>query len=377
MTQPLPAAISAVAGLEVILGIAAGFAVAVFLALIVLLVRAERGRGEASLLLARVSELSEAQAAVQAELVGRLTHSQHGVGERLEALAARVGDGLIRQTERTGEQLRVLHERLAVIDAAYKTIGELTTQVGGLQELLANKQARGVFGELQLRDLVAAVLPPANFTLQATLGNGMRADCLLRLPDPPGPIIVDAKFPLESFRALRAARDEAARVRACRSFSQDVLKHVRDIAEKYIVPGETADSAMLFLPSEAVYAELHANFPNVVEESYRRKVWIVSPTTLWATLNTLRAVLRDVRLRQEAHVIHAQLAALIDDLGRLDQRAANLQKHFAQASEDLRQLCLTAEKVAARAGRIDLSQPDWDAAGEGAPRGADGSTTGA
>lgn len=342
-------------GPEVLLGALAGFAVAVFFALVVLLLRSERGRAETSTQLAHVSETAERLALSQAQLAGRLAEGQSGVGERLEALSHRLADGLVLQTERTQSQLRLLHERLAVIDAAGRTLGDLAAQVGSLQELLANKQARGAFGEVQLRDLVTAILPAAACAFQVTLGNGMRADCLIQLPEPPGPIVVDAKFPLESYRAMRAAADEGGRGRAARTFAQDVQRHVRDIATKYIVPGETADSALMFLPSEAIYAELHANFAAVVEEAFRLKVWIVSPTTLWATLHTLRGVLRDVRLREQAGAIQGELRALVDDLGRLAQRVGNLQRHFAQAQEDVREIALSCDKASIRAARIDLS----------------------
>jgi DNA recombination protein RmuC len=249
-----------------------------------------------------------------------------------------------------------VHERLAVIDAAQSSIHQLSQQVGGLQDLLSNKQARGAFGEVQLHDLVSGLLPPAAFQMQATLSNRYRVDCLLRLPDPPGPIGIDAKFPLESFRALKAAADAPGRARAGRQFAQDVQRHIQDIAAKYIIPGETADSALMFLPSEAVYAELHGQFGAVVEQAFRAKVWIVSPTTLWATLNTVRAVLRDVQLREHAHVIQAELRALAEDLGRLDERASNVQRHFDQALDDVRQIRISADKAAVRAARIDLSR---------------------
>lgn len=346
----------AMIGPEILLGAVAGFTVAVFFALIVLLMRAERARAETSMQLGRLGEAADRMALTQAQLAGRLAEGQSGLGERLESLSHRLADGLVLQTERTQGELRALHERLAVIDSAGRRIGELAAQVGSLQELLANKQARGVFGEVQLRDLVTAVLPPAACAFQVTLGNGMRADCLIRLPEPPGPIVVDAKFPLESYRAMRTAGDEAARGRAARGFALDVQRHVRDIADKYIVPGETADSALMFLPSEAIYAELHANFASVVEESFRLKVWIVSPTTLWATLHTLSAVLRDVRLREQAGVIQHELRALVNDLGRLAQRVGNLQRHFAQAQDDVRDIGLSCDKASARATRIDLTR---------------------
>jgi DNA recombination protein RmuC len=348
------------------------FAVVVFA-----LVRGVRARARLASQLARLSDLSERLGGAQANLQGRMELTQAGLNERLDALAKRVGDSFQEQGERTGDSLRVLHERLAVIDAAQKNIAQLTGQVGRLQDVLSNKQARGAFGEVQLNDLIVQMLPASAYDFQVTLGNRARADCLLRLPDPPGPLVIDAKFPLESYRALREAADEAARVRARRSFAADVVRHVRDIAERYIVPGETADSALMFLPSEAVYAELHAGFRNVVEESFRRKVWIVSPTTLWATLNTVRAILRDVHLRAEAGRIQVELRALADDIGRVDERARRLQRHFEGAQEDVRGIRTAADRVRARAGRLDVGgiAADADAptpfeAGATAPPGA-------
>lgn len=330
-------------------------AVAVALALLALL-RAERARAEGAANLARLAEMSERLQASQARLVGRLEQAHGGTSQRLDALTRRLGDSLFEQGERTGQTLRAVHERLAVVDAAQRRMAELSSQVSSLHDILGDKQARGAFGEMQLRDLVVAILPAPTFVFQATLGNGCRADCLLKLPDPPGPIVVDAKFPLESFRAMRAADRAEERARASRAFATDVLRHVRDIEAKYIVPGETADAALMFLPSEAIYAEVHANFSAVVEESFRRKVWIVSPTTLWATLSTLRAVLRDVRLREQAGVIQGELRALGADVARLDARAGRLQRRFEDAVEDLRQVRVLADKVAVRAARIDVLQ---------------------
>ena len=226
----------------------------------------------------------------------------------------------------------------------------------GLQDILSNKQARGAFGEIQLQDIVTGALPPSAYELQAGLGNNTRVDCLLKLPNPPGAIGIDAKFPLESYKALREARDDASAVQARRAFGADVIKHVKDIAEKYIVPGETAESALMFLPSEAVYAELHANFRNVIEESFRRRVWIVSPTTLMATLNTVRAVLKDARMREQAGVIQAEVQKLLGDVGRLDDRVGRLNKHFDQTAEDIRQIRISTDKVTKRAERIDEIQ---------------------
>lgn len=286
-------------------------------------------------------------------LGNQLSESQRQVNERMDSLARRVGDGFLQQTEKTGETLQRLGERLAVIDKAQQTITDLSQQMVGLQDILSNKQARGAFGEIQLNDLVGAALPPSAYTLQATLENGKRADCLLNLPNPPGPIAIDAKFPLESFQRLRDAENEATRVATARAFTQDVRKHVVDIAEKYIVPGTTADSALMFLPSEAIYAELHANHRNIVEESFRRRVWIVSPTTLMATLNTVRAVLKDARMKEQAGLIQHEVYRLMNDMDRLDERVGKLRSHFDQASRDIEQIEISSRKITRTADKIE------------------------
>jgi DNA recombination protein RmuC len=308
----------------------------------------------------RLAQMSQSQVATQAAVAEQLQAQERiltrSLEERLAELGQRVGDRLQEQTTQASKSLSDLRERLAVIDAAQKNITELSSQVVGLQDILSNKQARGAFGEVQMQDLVQSALPPSAYRFQATLASGVRADCLLLLPDPPGAIALDAKFPLESYRALREARDDAALAQARRQFSVALKAHVRAIAEKYIVPGETADSALMFLPSEAVYAELHANFPALVEESFRSRVWIVSPTTLMATLTTVRAVLKDVHLREQAHIIQAELRQLLDDVGRLDERVAKLQRHFEQATDDVRQIRISTEKVSKRAERIEELQ---------------------
>ena len=344
-------------------------------AVVVVLVRRGAATGETAL----AEQLAQQQAQQQAnqlalqmaqqmaELGGRMQSMQESqsqlnrnMEERLETGTKRLGDGLTEHSKSTSEVIKQVHERLAVIDTAQQNLTDLSTQVVGLQDILSNKQARGAFGEIQLNDLVSDMLPPNAFAFQATLGNGKRADCLLKLPNPPGPIVVDAKFPLESFRALHGAEDDTARKVAGRQFSADVLKHVKDISEKYIVPGETAESALMFLPSEAVYAELHTNFRNVIEESHRRRVWIVSPSTLMATLMTVRAVLKDAHMREQAGVIQTEVLKLLDDVGRLDKRVLNLQSHFNQAQKDIGEIQTSTGKIARRAERIEDIQLSAD-----------------
>jgi DNA recombination protein RmuC len=304
----------------------------------------------------RLAQMAQSQAAAQAQLSERLQAQERAlakaVEDRLAELGRRVGDSLTQTREATHANLSDLKERLAVIETAQKSISELSGQVVGLQELLANKQARGAFGEIQLMDLVRSALPPSAYEFQAAIAGSRRVDCLVTLPNPPGPIAIDAKFPLESYRALREARDEAALAAARREFAQAIRQHVKDIAQKYIVPGETADSALLFLPSEAVYAELHASFPAVVEEAFRAKVWVVSPTTLMATLTTVRAILKDVRMREQADLIQREVGLLLKDVERLDDRAGKLQQHFELAQKDMRELRISTDKVTRRSARI-------------------------
>jgi len=287
------------------------------------------------------------------QLAAQQSGAQAQIDRRLTELGDRVADRLQQSATQAGQSLSELKERLAVIDAAQKNITELSTQVVGLQDILSNKQTRGAFGETQLADIVKTVMAPSNYDFQVTLPGGKRVDCLLKLPNPPGPICIDAKFPLEAYRALRDAKDEISQAQAKREFTTAIRTHVRAIAEKYIIPGETAESALLFLPSEAVYAELHATFPQLVDEANRQRVWIVSPTTLMATLTTIRAVLRDVSMREQAHVIQKKVGELLVDVERLDERVGRLQKHFDQAVDDVRQIRISTDKVTRRAGEIE------------------------
>ena len=311
----------------------------------------------------RISQLTEQQAMAQSQLAERLQIQERtlakALDDRLGDVSKRIGDSLQKQSTQTTTTMGDLKARLAVINAAQENITKLSAQVVSLQDVLANKQARGAFGEMQLSDQIQNALPPSAYKFQAKLSNGKIADCLLTLPNPPGSIAIDAKFPLESYHLLRAAKDDDARTNALRSFGADISKHVRDIAEKYIVPGETAESALMFLPSEAVYAELHAELPAIVEKSHRARVYIVSPTTLMATLNTIRAVLKDAQMREQASLIQREVQIMADDVSRLDERASNLQRHFGQAEEDLRQILISSAKVTGRAqriGEVDLSE---------------------
>ena len=318
----------------------------------------ERLADQQAELAGRLSQIAEADAASQKALSERLQNQEIAITktleERLADVTKKVGDSLQQTSTKSSETMTKLQERLAVIDAAQKNITDLSAQVVQLQDVLSNRQARGAFGEIQLQDLVQAALPPSAYEFQKTMSNGKRADCVLNLPNPPGAIAIDEKFPLESYHALRAAEDDAARTQYARAFSADVLKHVRDIADRYIIPGETAESALMFLPSEAVYAELHANHPDTVDKSYRARVWIVSPTTLMATLNTVRAVLKDASMQEQAGLIQTEVRKLLVDVGRIDERVDKLQTHFRQAQEDIGKIRTSTNKVTSRGEKIEL-----------------------
>lgn len=301
--------------------------------------------GQLSQLTALASNQQLAQSEQMASLSKRLDES-------LAAMNDRMSRSLAQQSERTHENLNRLSERLAVIDAANSQISALTNQVTQLHNVLANKTDRGAFGEVQLENLVRNVLPPDAYEFQVQMSNNKRADCVLKLPNPPGDIVIDAKFPLEAWHRLQQSEDEAGRIAARKQLSADILKHVKDIQDRYIIPGETAESACLFLPSEAVYAELHAHLRDVVEQSYKARVWIVSPTTMMATLNTVRAILRDARMREQTALIQKEIGMLSEDVLRLGKRVDNLDKHFALASRDIHEIKTSTGKITSRGRRI-------------------------
>ncbi|PKP74727.1 MAG: DNA recombination protein RmuC [Alphaproteobacteria bacterium HGW-Alphaproteobacteria-6] len=293
-----------------------------------------------------LTHVSEAQAASQARMLAlmeqRLADVSRGMSESLHGTATR-----------TARSLGELQQRLETIDKAQANIEKLSGDVLSLQDILSNKQTRGAFGEIQLNDIVRKALPADAYTMQATLSNGKRADCLIHLPNPPGPIVIDSKFPLESYEALRRATNNAETIEAQRMLRIAVRGHIKAISERYILEGETADGALMFLPSEAVYAELHANFPEIVRDGFAAKVWIVSPTTCMATLNTMRAILKDARMREQAGAIRRELALLHGDVDRLGTRVESLDRHFHQAAKDIEDIKISSDKAARRAKRLD------------------------
>ncbi|MGB0534128.1 MAG: DNA recombination protein RmuC [Paracoccaceae bacterium] len=290
--------------------------------------------------------VSEANAKAQTNMLALME-------QRLAQVQQQLSENMHGSARRTAQSLGDLQQRLATIDKAQENITKLSGDVLSLQDILSNKQTRGAFGEIQLHDIVIKALPQDSFTMQATLSNGRRADCIIHLPNPPGPIAIDSKFPLEAYEAMRRANTEADLAEAARQFRTALRKHIKDISEKYIIEGETADGALMFLPSEAVYAEIHANFPDLVRESFAARVWIVSPTTCMATLNTMRAILKDARMRAQAGSIRRELGLLYQDVDRLGTRVENLDRHFGQAAKDLSEIKISSEKAGRRARRLD------------------------
>ncbi|MCA0271195.1 MAG: DNA recombination protein RmuC [Proteobacteria bacterium] len=293
-----------------------------------------------------LTHVSEAQAASQARVL-------HLMEQRLAEVSRGMTESLQGTATRTARSLGDLQQRLETIDKAQSNIEKLSGDVLSLQDILSNKQTRGAFGEIQLNDIVRKALPPDAFTMQATLSNGRRADCLVHLPNPPGPIVIDSKFPLEAYEALRRAENQSQAIEAQRMLRIAVRSHIKAIAERYILDGETADGALMFLPSEAVYAELHANFPELVREGFDARVWIVSPTTCMATLNTMRAVLKDARMREQAGAIRSTLRQLHRDVELVVERVDKLSTHFHQARADLDGITTAAERAGKRAARLD------------------------
>jgi DNA recombination protein RmuC len=300
----------------------------------------------------------------QQQLAGGLTHvsdaqaaQQNNMLKLMEARLAAVQEqmtlNLTTNAKTTANSLGELQQRLVTIDKAQDNIQKLSGDVLSLQDILANKQTRGAFGEIQLQEIVSKALPSDAFAWQATLSNGKRADCLIHLPNPPGPIVIDSKFPLEAYEALRNATTELDTRDAVKFMRTSVKAHIKAISEKYILEGETADGAIMFLPSEAVYAELHSNFPELIREGFDARVWIVSPTTCMATLNTMRAILKDARMREQAGAIRTALRQLHRDVELVVDRVDKLNSHFNQARKDIEGINTAAERAGKRAHKLD------------------------
>ncbi len=350
------------------LALAGGAFAALILLLIVLVARSGQLRREQAEMAsfraaeadARMAELLKIQAEMQgrmstmAEVFGsRQSELNQAINQRLDGMSQRVSTTISEQTKSTHENLQRLQERLAVIDAAQNNIQTLAKDVVGLQAILSNKQTRGAFGQSRMETIVADGLPIGAYAFQQTLSNGSRPDCTIRMPNGAAPLVIDAKFPLEAWNAIRdAGGPDGAKV-ASQQFRRDMETHIRDIAEKYLIQGETQDTAFMFVPSESIFAEIHENFEVIVQKAHRSRIVIVSPSLLMLSIQVIQAVLKDQRMQAQAHVIQGEVANLMDDLGRLDERVRKLQGHFAMAQKDVDMIVTSADKLNKRGAKIE------------------------
>jgi DNA recombination protein RmuC len=349
-----------------LIGISA-LALALLLALVIVVAKSGRRRAELAMAQAiradeleeRLSEILRTQTeqtgradAVAQALAGRQAEMARAVNERLDSVTHRVGQSMEQTTRNTMDSLRKLHERLGIIDHAHKNLTDLTTQVTTLRDVLANKQSRGAFGQARMEAIVQDGMPKGSYEFQFTLSTGKRPDCVVFLPDQ-RPLCIDAKFPLEAMTALHDARSDEERRVCGQRLRTDIMKHVSDIAEKYLIAGETQDTALMFVPSESVYAEIHDGFDDVVQKAYRARVVLVSPSLLMLAIQVMQQILKDARIRDAADQIRNEVMHLGDDLTRLRERVLKLGKHFTDVNEDVRQILISADKIEKRAGRIE------------------------
>ena len=352
---------------EVTLGFS-GVVLALLLIMTILLLRSRRERAtEAAAAAERAREMDDKVAElsrIQAEMTGRLqtvaevfgsrqSDFARMIAERMEGLQHRVGQGLEASARNQTENLSKLNERLAVIDAAQKNLTDLTGEVVGLKEVLSNKQTRGAYGQGRMEAIIRDGLPGGSYEFQPTLSNRTRPDCLIRLPGDPRCLVVDAKFPLEGFTLFREAKGDEARAKAAQRVRGDVSVHVKDIADKYFIAGETQDLALMFVPAESLYADLQEHFEDVVQRAHRARVMIVSPSLLALAIQVMQALVRDARIREEAQVIQIEVSKLLDDVNRLRARVDKLDNHFRQAQEDVGQIKTSTDKISARGQKIE------------------------
>jgi len=350
------------------LGFGAALLLALFLALVAALWRAGKARAMAATEAAdhardteaRMTDILQAQAEMQgrmgaiADVFGaRQAELTQSLGQRLDAMTGRIGQTMAEQTKSTHESLARLQERLAVIDTAQGNIQSLAGQVVQLQAILSNKQTRGAFGQSRMEAIVADGLPHGAYEFQASLSNGSRPDCLVRMPNGAPMLAIDAKFPLEAWNAIRAAEGADMQKAAAQAFRRDIEVHIRDIAEKYLIQGETQDTAFMFVPSESVFAEIHENFEAVVQKAHRARVVIVSPSLLMLSIQVIQAILKDARMREQAHLIQGEVIRLMEDVARVDERVRRLQTHFGQAAKDIDDILVSTSKVTKRGQKIE------------------------
>jgi DNA recombination protein RmuC len=354
-----------------LLALAAAVVLVPIIALVLLLTRAASARARQVEEMARRDETAEARLAellkAQAEMQGRLatmaevfgsrqTELNQTISQRLDGMTHRIGATITEQTKSTHDNLRTLQERLAVIDAAQNNIQSLAKDVVGLQAILSNKQTRGAFGQSRMETIVADGLPMGAYAFQTTLSNGSRPDCTIRMPNDSPPLVVDAKFPLEAWNVIRETENPEQKKAASQQFKRDMEVHIRDISEKYLIAGETQDMAFLFVPSESIFAEIHENFEGVVQKAHRQKVVIVSPSLLMLSIQVIQAVLKDQRMREQAHLIQGEVIRLMEDLSRLDDRTRKLQSHFLAAQKDVEMIITSSDKLAKRGAKIEAME---------------------
>ena len=313
---------------------------------------------------ARLSEILKAQSEMQgrmgamAELFGaRQAELNQSIGQRIDGMTQRLGSSITEQTKSTHENLSKLQERLAVIDTAQNNIQSLARDVVGLQAILSNKQTRGAFGQSRMETIIKDGLPFGAFQFQPTLSNGLRPDCTIAMPNGAPDLVIDAKFPLEAWNAMRQAESEGTGEQAAQSaqqrFRRDIELHIRDISEKYLIAGETQDTAFLFVPSESIFAEIHETFEAIVHKAQRARVVIVSPSLLMLSIQVIQALLKDARMREQAHLIQAEVVRLMEDVSRLDDRVRKLQAHFSMAQKDVDLILTSSDKLTKRGARIE------------------------
>lgn len=309
---------------------------------------------------ARMADILKSQSEMQgrmqtmAELFGaRQTELNKSIRDRLDGMTSRIGQTMTEQTKSTHENLSKLQERLAVIDTAQNNIQALAGQVVELQSILSNKQSRGAFGQSRMEAIIADGLPAGGFDFQTTLSNGNRPDCIIRMPNDAPPLVIDAKFPLESWHAIRDAQNEAEKKTAVQQFRRDIEVHIKAIAERYLIAGETQDTAFMFVPSESVFAEIHENHEGVVQKAHHARIVLVSPSLLMLSLQVVQALLKDARMREQAHLIQGEVMRLMKDVSLLDERVRKLANHFTMTQKDVDQILISTGKLAKRGARIE------------------------
>ena len=340
-----------------------GLAVLALLVLVVIVaVHMSRRRREAHESDAQLAELKGRLQTLAEFSVTRHGELARAVNERLDRMTHRVGSDLTETARKTTDSIAKLHERLAVIDSAQKNLTDLSSNMVSLQEILANKQARGAFGQMRMEAIIQDGLPKGAFTFQATLSNGKRPDCLLHMPNTKAGVVIDAKFPLEGFEAFRVARAPEEKKDAARRVRVDVGRHVDAMAERYFLPGETQDTAILFVPSEAIYADLAEHFSDLVQKAHRARIVICAPNMLMLAVQTMQAILKDVKMREQAHLIQREVSRLMEDMSRLRERVLDLQRHFGQANQDIEKILTSSERIAARGHKIENLEFEGDGA---------------